>query len=105
MAQDVADDLKATAAQAAQTAFSNAVQIRNAEQAMASTVPGCGLSWNLLAGIGRIESGHANGGATATAATSFEPTASTPQSPTAPSPTTTAVPPSRTPAEIGRAHV
>jgi membrane-bound lytic murein transglycosylase B len=37
---------------------------RNAEQAMAVAAPGCGLSWNLLAGIGRIESGHANGGAT-----------------------------------------
>jgi len=37
---------------------------RNAEQMMASAYPGCGISWNLLAGIGRIESGHANGGAT-----------------------------------------
>ncbi|MCV7180264.1 lytic murein transglycosylase [Mycolicibacterium sphagni] len=37
---------------------------RNAEQAMAATEPGCGVSWNLLAGIGRIESMHANGGAT-----------------------------------------
>jgi membrane-bound lytic murein transglycosylase B len=37
---------------------------RHAEQLMASSDPGCGLSWNLLAGIGRIESGHANGGAT-----------------------------------------
>jgi len=27
-------------------------------------VPGCGVSWNLLAGIGRIESMHANGGGT-----------------------------------------
>ena len=31
---------------------------------MASAYPGCGISWNLLAGIGRIESMHANGGAT-----------------------------------------
>lgn len=37
---------------------------RNAEQQMAVAAPGCGISWNLLAGIGRIESGHANGGAT-----------------------------------------
>ncbi|MCT7656944.1 lytic transglycosylase domain-containing protein [Mycobacterium deserti] len=37
---------------------------RNAERMMASAYPGCGVSWNLLAGIGRIESMHANGGAT-----------------------------------------
>lgn len=37
---------------------------RNAEQQMAVAAPDCGISWNLLAGIGRIESGHANGGAT-----------------------------------------
>jgi hypothetical protein len=36
---------------------------RNAEQKMAGEAPGCGVSWNLLAGIGRIESGHAGGGA------------------------------------------
>ena len=36
---------------------------RNAEQRMAVEAPGCGVSWNLLAGIGRIESGHAGGGA------------------------------------------
>src|ERR1700759_4701401 len=36
---------------------------RNAERMMATSDPGCGISWNLLAGIGRIESGHANGGA------------------------------------------
>jgi membrane-bound lytic murein transglycosylase B len=36
---------------------------RNAEQKMAIAAPGCGLSWNLLAGIGHIESGHASGGA------------------------------------------
>jgi membrane-bound lytic murein transglycosylase B len=36
---------------------------RRAEMKMATEVPGCGVSWNLLAGIGRIESGHANGGA------------------------------------------
>jgi membrane-bound lytic murein transglycosylase B len=37
---------------------------RNAERMMAAAQPGCGVSWNLLAGIGRIESMHANGGAT-----------------------------------------
>ena len=31
---------------------------------MAPAFPACGVSWNLLAGIGRIESMHANGGAT-----------------------------------------
>jgi len=36
---------------------------RSAEQKMSVAVPGCGISWNLLAGIGRIESGHAGGGA------------------------------------------
>lgn len=36
---------------------------RNAEQKMAVSDPNCGISWNLLAGIGRIESGHAGGGA------------------------------------------
>jgi membrane-bound lytic murein transglycosylase B len=36
---------------------------RSAEQKMGVAAPGCGISWNLLAGIGRIESGHAGGGA------------------------------------------
>ncbi|WP_139279912.1 lytic transglycosylase domain-containing protein [Rhodococcoides yunnanense] len=35
---------------------------RSAESAMASESPSCHLPWNLLAGIGRIESGHARGG-------------------------------------------
>ncbi len=46
---------------------------RNAEQAMAVAAPGCGLSWNLLAGIGRIESMHANGGATDARGTAINP--------------------------------
>ena len=46
---------------------------RNAEQKMATTDPGCGISWNLLAGIGRIESGHANGGATDARGTAIQP--------------------------------
>ncbi|MGZ6779871.1 MAG: lytic murein transglycosylase, partial [Mycobacterium sp.] len=37
---------------------------QNAERMMAASYPGCGIGWNLLAGIGRIESMHANGGAT-----------------------------------------
>jgi membrane-bound lytic murein transglycosylase B len=37
---------------------------QNAERMMAAAYPSCGISWNLLAGIGRIESMHANGGAT-----------------------------------------
>jgi len=46
---------------------------RNAEQKMATTDPGCGISWNLLAGIGRIESGHANGGVTDARGTAIQP--------------------------------
>ena len=46
---------------------------RNAEQKMATSDPGCGISWNLLAGIGRIESGHANGGATDARGTAVQP--------------------------------
>jgi membrane-bound lytic murein transglycosylase B len=46
---------------------------RNAEAMMASAAPGCGVSWNLLAGIGRIESLHANGGATDSNGTAVRP--------------------------------
>src|SRR6202008_4396556 len=46
---------------------------RNAEQKMAASNPNCGISWNLLAGIGRIESGHANGGATDAPGTAVRP--------------------------------
>lgn len=46
---------------------------RNAERMMASASPGCGVSWNLLAGIGRIESLHANGGATDAGGTPIRP--------------------------------
>ena len=46
---------------------------RKAEQTMAATTPGCGVSWNLLAGIGRIESSHANGGATDARGTAVRP--------------------------------
>jgi len=46
---------------------------RNAEQMMGTAAPGCGVSWNLLAGIGRIESMHANGGATDARGTAVTP--------------------------------
>ena len=46
---------------------------RNAERMMAAADPGCGVSWNLLAGIGRIESLHANGGATDAHGTAVQP--------------------------------
>jgi membrane-bound lytic murein transglycosylase B len=46
---------------------------RKAEQTMAAAAPGCGVSWNLLAGIGRIESSHANGGATDASGTAVRP--------------------------------
>jgi membrane-bound lytic murein transglycosylase B len=37
---------------------------RHAELEEARSNPSCGISWSLLAGIGHVESGHANGGAT-----------------------------------------
>lgn len=46
---------------------------RNAERMMSSAAPRCGVSWNLLAGIGRIESMHANGGATDSRGTAVRP--------------------------------
>lgn len=46
---------------------------RNAERMMGAAYPGCGVSWNLLAGIGRIESMHANGGATDARGTAVRP--------------------------------
>jgi membrane-bound lytic murein transglycosylase B len=46
---------------------------QNAERMMAAAYPGCGISWNLLAGIGRIESLHANGGATDPRGTAINP--------------------------------
>ncbi|WP_229686742.1 lytic transglycosylase domain-containing protein [Longimycelium tulufanense] len=35
---------------------------QRADQTLARTRPGCGLHWSVLAGIGKIESGHAQGG-------------------------------------------
>ena len=46
---------------------------RNAEQKMATTDPACGINWTVLAGIGRVESTHANGGFTDGHATTVKP--------------------------------
>lgn len=46
---------------------------RSAETTLAAEQPGCGVSWHLLAGIGRIESGHAGGGRTDAAGTTVTP--------------------------------
>ncbi|QLY34303.1 lytic murein transglycosylase [Nocardia huaxiensis] len=46
---------------------------RNAELALESSTPGCGITWNLLAGIGRIESAHASSGRTDAAGTTVTP--------------------------------
>jgi membrane-bound lytic murein transglycosylase B len=46
---------------------------RNAELRLGESTPGCGLTWNLLAGIGRIESNHANGGETDADGTTLSP--------------------------------
>jgi membrane-bound lytic murein transglycosylase B len=46
---------------------------RNAERMMSMAQPACGVSWNLLAGIGRIESLHANNGATDARGTAVRP--------------------------------
>ncbi|MCX4096026.1 lytic transglycosylase domain-containing protein [Nocardia sp. alder85J] len=37
---------------------------RNAELALQSSMPNCGITWHLLAGIGKVESNHAAGGRT-----------------------------------------
>lgn len=45
----------------------------HAERLMAASTPGCGVNWNLLAGIGHIESTHAFGGATDSSGNALEP--------------------------------
>ena len=45
----------------------------HAERLMAASTPGCGVSWNLLAGIGYVESTHAFGGATDPSGNAVEP--------------------------------
>jgi hypothetical protein len=46
---------------------------RRAAQILARTRPGCHLDWPLLAGVGRIESGHARGGAVDARGTALRP--------------------------------
>lgn len=46
---------------------------RAAELEMMASAPDCGLPWHLLAGIGRIESGHAGGGRTDSIGTTITP--------------------------------
>ncbi|WP_094274248.1 lytic transglycosylase domain-containing protein [Rhodococcus sp. OK302] len=46
---------------------------RSAELVMMTEAPKCGVPWHLLAGIGRIESGHANGGRTNSVGTTLTP--------------------------------
>ncbi|MFE3293210.1 lytic transglycosylase domain-containing protein [Rhodococcus sp. NPDC059234] len=46
---------------------------RGAEATLAADQPGCGVTWHLLAGIGRIESGHAGGGRTDASGTTLSP--------------------------------
>jgi membrane-bound lytic murein transglycosylase B len=46
---------------------------RTAADQLATTQPGCHLPWTLLAGIGRIESGHAHGGLVDTHGTTLHP--------------------------------
>jgi membrane-bound lytic murein transglycosylase B len=46
---------------------------RNAEQKMAASEPACGINWTVLAGVGRVESMHANGGITDLHGTAIKP--------------------------------
>ncbi|MFE3939762.1 lytic transglycosylase domain-containing protein, partial [Streptomyces goshikiensis] len=46
---------------------------RRAEQAVGRTDPGCGLRWQLLAAIGKVESGQARGGQVDAAGTTLRP--------------------------------
>lgn len=46
---------------------------QKAEANLDASMPGCGLHWSLLAGIGRIESGHARGGRVDAAGTTLTP--------------------------------
>ncbi|OAK52540.1 lytic transglycosylase domain-containing protein [Rhodococcoides kyotonense] len=40
----------------------NVSAYKNAERILATEQPGCGISWTIIAGIGRVESTHANNG-------------------------------------------
>ncbi|MCZ4087072.1 lytic transglycosylase domain-containing protein, partial [Streptomyces antarcticus] len=46
---------------------------RNAERAVGQSDPGCGLRWQLLAAIGKVESGQARGGRVDAAGTTLRP--------------------------------
>ncbi len=46
---------------------------QRAEAAMAISTPGCGLTWSMLAGIGKMESNHAEGGRVDAAGTAIVP--------------------------------
>ncbi|WP_367430555.1 lytic transglycosylase domain-containing protein [Streptomyces celluloflavus] len=46
---------------------------KKAEAAIAESDPGCRLPWQLLAAIGKVESGHANGGAVDVEGTTLKP--------------------------------
>ncbi|MEU6485221.1 lytic murein transglycosylase [Streptomyces sp. NPDC046887] len=46
---------------------------RQAEEHLKSTAPGCNLPWQLLAGIGKVESGQARGGQVGADGTTFTP--------------------------------
>ncbi|MGW7521012.1 lytic transglycosylase domain-containing protein [Streptomyces sp. NPDC054796] len=46
---------------------------RRAERALAASAPGCGLRWELLAAIGKVESGQARGGAVDAHGTTLRP--------------------------------
>ncbi|MFI0861710.1 lytic murein transglycosylase [Streptomyces smyrnaeus] len=46
---------------------------KKAAKSLASRTPGCGLRWELLAGIGKVESGHARGGAVDKEGTTLRP--------------------------------
>ncbi|WP_431982481.1 lytic murein transglycosylase [Streptomyces qinglanensis] len=46
---------------------------KKAARSLASRTPGCGLRWELLAGIGKVESGHARGGAVDKEGTTLRP--------------------------------
>ncbi|MGB6182413.1 MAG: lytic murein transglycosylase [Rhodococcus sp. (in: high G+C Gram-positive bacteria)] len=51
----------------------NAAAYKNAERQLAETIPGCHMNWALLAGVGRVESTHANDGQAGADGTLFEP--------------------------------
>ncbi|ORI21689.1 lytic transglycosylase domain-containing protein [Rhodococcus sp. 1168] len=51
----------------------NVSAYKNAEQILTAELPGCGISWTVIAGIGRVESTHANNGKADDAGELFEP--------------------------------